>query len=246
MRINRFALAVLAVVSSLTVLVIPIAGRQSSSEDRGRQVQCEALLDMPNLTITRAVSKPASGSTPAYCYVQGTIDSRIRFHMQLPLHGNWNGRLLNIGDGGKDGVLNFADRRLAQGYAVANSNTGHDSGAEPRASFAHDDLDAMIDFGHRAVHLTAIASKTLVQYFYGRPAAHTYFEGCSTGGRQGLMEAQRYPADYDGIIAGAPVNARVHQMIWELWVALPSDLDAHPSNIRSSTNTAAHYRRTLE
>ena len=76
---------------------------------------------MPNLTITRAVSKPASGSTPGCCYVQGTIDSRIRFQMQLPLQGNWNGRLLNIGDGGKDGVLNFADRRLAQGYAVANS-----------------------------------------------------------------------------------------------------------------------------
>jgi len=219
MRINRFTLAVLAAVSSLTALVITIEGRQSSSEERGRQVHCEALLDMPNLTITRAVSKPASGSTPAYCYVQGTIDSRIRFHMQLPLQGNWNGRLLNIGDGGKDGVLNFADRRLAQGYAVANSNTGHDSGAEPRASFAHDDLDAMIDFGHRAVHLTAIASKTLVQYFYGRPATHTYFEGCSTGGRQGLMEAQRYPGDFDGIVAGAPVFDYQRLNITHVWMA---------------------------
>ena len=169
MRINRFTLAVLATVSLLTALVIPIAGRQSSSEDRGRQVHCEALLDLPNVTITRAVSKPATGSAPAHCYVQGTIDSRIRFHMQLPLPGNWNGRLLNIGDGGKDGVLNFADHRLAQGYAVANSNTGHDSGAEPRATFAHDDLDAMIDFGHRAVHLTANVSKAVVRVFYGRP-----------------------------------------------------------------------------
>ena len=86
--------------------------------------------------------------------------------MQLPLPENWNGRLLNIGDGGKDGVLNFADHRLAQGYAVANSNTGHDAAAEPRATFAQDDLDAVIDFGHRAVPLTApiahlIASKRL-------------------------------------------------------------------------------------
>ena len=139
--------------------------------------------------------------------------------MQLPLPGNWNGRLLNIGDGGKDGVLNFADQRLTQGYAVANSNTGHDSRSEPRASFAHDDLDAMIDFGHRAVHLTAIASKTLVLYFYGRPAARTYFEGCSTGGRQGLMEAQRYPDDFDGIVAGAPVFDYQRLNVTHVWMA---------------------------
>ena len=113
--------------------------------------------------------------------------------MQLPLPENWHGRLLNIGDGGKDGVLNFADHRLAQGYAVANSNSGHDAAAEPRATFAQDDLDAVIDFGHRAVHLTANVSKAVVLAFCGRPASFTYFEGCSTGGRQGLMEAQRYP-----------------------------------------------------
>ena len=104
-------------------------------------------------------------------------------------------------------------------YAVANSNTGHDSGAEPRASFAHDDLDATIDFGHRAVHLTAIASKTLVQSLYGRPATHTYFEGCSTGGRQGLMEAQRYPDDFDGIVAGAPVFDYQRLNITHVWMA---------------------------
>jgi feruloyl esterase len=231
MQINRLTLVVLATVFSLIALVIPIGARQSSPERRDRQVSCEALLDMPNLTITRAVSRPASGSTPAHCYVQGTIDSRIRFHMQLPLHGNWNGRLLNIGDGGKDGVLNFADRRLAQGYAVANSNTGHDSGSEPRASFAHDDLDAVIDFGHRAVHVTAIASKTLVQYFYGRPAAHTYFEGCSTGGRQGLMEAQRYPDDFDGIVAGAPVFDYQRLNITHVWMAQRVFADSLAGNL---------------
>ena len=138
--------------------------------------------------------------------------------MQLPLQGNWNGRLLNIGDGGKDGVLNFADRRLAQGYAVANSIPVTTAGPS-RASFAHDDLDATIDFGHRAVHLTAIASKTLVQPFYGRPATHTYFEGCSTGGRQGLMEAQRYPGDFDGIVAGAPVFDYQRLNITHVWMA---------------------------
>ena len=124
---------------------------------------CERLATMPNLTITFASLKPAANNVPEHCYIQGTIAGRIRFHMQLPLAANWNGRLLNIGDGGKDGQLDFADHRLAQGYAVANSNTGHDSGAEPRASFADHNLDAILDFGHRAVHLTANASKTVVR-----------------------------------------------------------------------------------
>jgi feruloyl esterase len=180
---------------------------------------CEALIDLPNVTITRAVSRPASGTTPAHCYVVGTLDARIRFHMQLPLPENWNGRLLNIGDGGKDGMLNFADHRLAQGYAVANSNSGHDIGAEPRATFAHEDLASMIDFGHRAVHLTAVVSKTVVRLFYGRNATRTYFEGCSTGGRQGLMEAQRYPDDFDGIVAGAPVYDYQRLNVSHVWLA---------------------------
>jgi len=166
------------------------------------EASCGRLIAMPNLTITLATLKPPSNNVPEHCYVQGTIAGRIRFHMQLPLAANWNGRLLNIGDGGKDGQLDFADHRVSQGYAVANSNTGHDSGSEPRASFADRNLDAILDFGHRAVHLTANASKTLVRFYYGRAASHTYFEGCSTGGRQGLMEAQRYPEDFDGIVAG--------------------------------------------
>lgn len=125
--------------------------------------------------------------------------------MQLPLAEAWNGRFLNVGDGGKDGDLDFADHRVAQGYAIANSNTGHDAGSEPGASFAYDNRQAEIDFGYRAVHVTVTAANTLLQEYYGRPAEYSYHEGCSTGGRQGLMEAQRFPGDFDGIVAGAPV-----------------------------------------
>ena len=167
---------------------------------------CRALIDLPNLTITQAVIRPASGATPQHCYVRGLIAGRIGFHVQLPLRSSWSGRLLNIGDGGKDGSLNLANDRVAEGYAVANSNSGHDGGAEPGSTFGWN-RDAVLDFGYRAVHLTANASKTVVRQYYGRAARYSYFDGCSTGGRQGAMEAQRFPEDFDGIVAGAPLLA---------------------------------------
>ena len=170
-----------------------------------KQLACEALSEMRNLTITLAQLVEATEETPEYCYVKGTISPGIAYHVQLPLPENWNERLLNIGDGGKDGDLDFADYRLAEGYAVANSNMGHDNGAEPGASFGFNNRPAEIDFGYRAVHLTANVSKTVVDAYYGRDPEYAYFEGCSTGGREALMEAQRFPYDFDGIVAGAPV-----------------------------------------
>ncbi len=95
---------------------------------------------------------------------------------------------------------------MAEGYAVANSNTGHDRGAEPGASFAFNNRQAEIDFGYRAVHLTVNAAKTLIEAYYGKAPEYSYFQGALTGGRQGLMEAQRYPYDFDGIGVACPVN----------------------------------------
>src|SRR6185436_3162081 len=125
-----------AAVCLVTMFVVASAGGTGApvrppSQERSMpaaEASCGRLIAMPNLTITLASLKPATNNVPEHCYVQGTIAGRIRFHMQLPLAANWNGRLLNVGDGGKDGQLDFADHRLAQGYAVANSNTGHDSG----------------------------------------------------------------------------------------------------------------------
>ena len=90
--------------------------------------------------------------------------------------------------------------------ALQQIRTGHDNGAEPGSSFAYNNRQAEIDFGYRAVHLTAMAGKTLGRRYYDAEPEYSYFEGCSTGGRQGLMEAQRYPGDFDGIVAGAPAN----------------------------------------
>jgi feruloyl esterase len=182
----------------------PATGQTLATIEEERTA-CEALLALPNLTITTAKIVDAAGPVPRYCYVRGSIPPGIRFHVQLPLRAAWNGRFLKFGDGTKDGDLDYADHRLAEGYAVANSNMGHDAGAEPGGWFAFDNRQAEIDFGYRAVHLTANAGKAVVAAYYGRGARRSYFEGCSTGGREGLMEAQRFPDDFDGIVAGAPV-----------------------------------------
>ena len=191
-------------------IVLILAARpdmQQAAPTPNDETACRALLDLNNLTLTQAVIRPASGATPQHCYVRGVIAGRIGFHVQLPLRATWSGRLLNVGDGGKDGTLSLSNDRVAEGYAVANSNSGHDGGAEPGSTFGWNNPDAVLDFGYRAVHLTANASKTVVRQFYGRAARYSYFDGCSTGGRQGAMEAQRFPEDFDGIVAGAPLLA---------------------------------------
>ena len=195
----------------------PAAKSQEAAASDADRAGCEALLHLRTLTITYAGLAESSGGT-SYCYVRGILRPAIHFHVQLPLPGNWNGRFLKWGDGGKDGDLDFADHRVAEGYAVANSNTGHDNGAEPGSSFAYDNRQAEIDFGYRAVHLTVAAAKTLVASYYGREPAYSYFEGCSTGGRQGLMEAQRYPTDFDGIVAGAPANHYQEMNAVRVWL----------------------------
>jgi feruloyl esterase len=211
-------------------LVAQDSSRAASASEPTDEESCRALLEMPTLTITTASLKPAVRETPAHCQAYGLIAGRIRFVAQLPLRSAWNGRLLNVGDGGKDGAVNLSNSRVAQGYAVANSNMGHDAGAQPNATFGTN-LEALTDFGHRAVHLTANASKALVRAYYGRAAAYTYFEGCSTGGREGLMEAQRYPEDFDGIVAGAPVYDYAAVNITHVWLAQRMFRDRFAGNL---------------
>ena len=117
-----------------TVVVLGAVGglsAQSPSDVR----KCEALLDVRDLTITSARLVEGQSNGVRHCYVKGILPPAIGFHAQLPLPENWNGRFLQWGDGGKDGDLDFADHRVGEGYAVTNSNTGHDRGAEPGASF---------------------------------------------------------------------------------------------------------------
>lgn len=192
--------------AAFLLTVLPSASMAQTVSDSDLAA-CQALGQLRNLTITSATIEANDRSESPYCYVRGIISPAIHFHAQLPLPEDWNGRFLQWGDGGKDGDLDFANHRVAEGYAVTNSNTGHDSGVEPGASFGFNNRQAEIDFGYRAVHLTVMAGKTLVQAYYNSTPTYSYFEGCSQGGRQGLMEAQRYPNDFDGIVAGAPAFA---------------------------------------
>ena len=146
---------------------------QTAAVTASERAGCETLLQTRNLTLIYAgVATTSDGTT--YCYVKGILPPAIQFHTQLPLPSQWNGRFLKWGDGGKDGDLDFADHRVEEGYAVANSNTGHDNGAEPGSSFAYDNRQAEIDFGYRAVHLTSVAAKTLVRRYYGRSPEYSY------------------------------------------------------------------------
>ncbi len=231
----------LLLVAAITSLFATTACGQSVSA--GERAECEALENMTSLTILSADIRTEDGV--AYCYVRGILPPAIGFHVQLPFRDDWNGRFLKWGDGGKDGDLDFADHRVAEGYAVANSNMGHNNGAEPGSSFAFNNRQAEIDFGHRAVHLTAEAGKRIVSAYYGRAAEYSYFEGCSTGGREGLMEAQRYPYDFDGIVAGAPahryqdLNASRTWLIQNMYrnnfegsLSFDTDSDGQPDSVR--------------
>jgi feruloyl esterase len=183
---------------------------------------CDSLatLDLPNTTISIAESQPAGEfvlpamkpipALPPFCRVAGSIkptaDSDIRFEVWLPASG-WNGKFQGVGNGGYAGSISFpglADA-VRHGYASASTDTGHqDRGESARWALNHP--EKIVDFGHRAIHETAVAAKAVIHAFYGEAPKHSYFNSCSNGGRQALMEAQRYPADYDGIIAGAPAN----------------------------------------
>jgi len=167
-----------------------------------------------DVLITSATEVPeiltGPSAAPAHCDVRGAISDNIKFALFLPVQ--WNGRFQMVGNGGKAGSIGIGDMRTALrlGYAASSTDTGHDNAiqAEGGARFGNDALfgkEREIDFGWRAIHLTAVTSKDLVKAHYGSKAEYSYWNGCSTGGRQGLMEAQRFPEDFDGYIIGAPV-----------------------------------------
>lgn len=197
----------------------PAAAVQDSAERRCAALTRLALADTVITSVTFVPAGPYTGkdadidgtgvTLPAHCRVVGTIKptprSNIVFETWLPADG-WNGKFHGVGNGGFAGDINYRGGLVegtARGYAVASTDTGHSPGGFT-APWAVGNVDAQIDYGHRAIHLTAVNAKAIIAAYYGRGPRYSVFSSCSNGGRQALMAAQRYPADYDGIIAGAP------------------------------------------
>lgn len=160
-------------------------------------------------TIESATLAPATTDAPAYCRVRGLIQPEIQFEVSLP--AEWNRRFYMFGNGGYAGESLEAPQRAGQrlgglrrGFVVAQTNTGHDAAAEPLGSFALN-RQKLLDYAFRSLHTTAETGKRIAAAYYGERPTRSYFEGCSTGGRQALILAQRFPEDFDGIVAGAPV-----------------------------------------
>jgi feruloyl esterase len=155
-----------------------------------------------------------------------TADSLINMELWLPTQ-NWNGKFMGVGNGGFagsiQGLTNEMPQALRLGYATAGTDTGHQ---EQGGDWAIGHPDKMIDFGYRATHAMTVTAKQIVKAFYDQNAKYSYFKGCSTGGRMALMEAQRYPDDYNGIIAGSLANRHIH--MWTAGVARSIELSRHP------------------
>lgn len=205
--LKMLALLVLSATASLAQTNAP----EPSAEVR----RCRDLILNNRVTLIYADARTVSEAATAHCYVKGIIAGSIAFHVQMPFPENWNGRLVHRGDGGADGDLDFSDSLVIQGYAVVNSNTGHDVGATGDL-WAFRDNRAEEDFAYRAVHFATNAAKTVVRAYYGKPQDFAYHFGCSSGGRQGLLAAQLFPYDFDGIIAGAPGHRRIARRVYRL------------------------------
>ena len=199
---------------------------------------CENLasLKLSHTTITVAQSIPQGNYTapdgevfqnmPAFCRVAATLtptgDSSIGIEVWMP-SSTWNGRFEGVGNGGYAGSIPYSAIApgVFLGYATVGTDTGHTGSSTDDGSFALGHPEKIIDFGYRSIHLMTVIGKRISSAFYGEDAQHSYFTGCSTGGRQALMEAQRYANDYDGIVAGDPVAHYTHHHVganlWVVW-----------------------------
>ena len=184
---------------------------------------------------------PAPQMIPEHCRVQLVLkpssDSLINMEIWLPPAEKWNGKFMGVGNGGFagsiQGLATDMPQALRLGYATAGTDTGHQ---EQGGAWAIGHPEKMIDFGYRATHEMTVKSKQIVKAFYDRGPQYSYFKGCSTGGRMAVMEAQRYPDDYDGIIAGALANRHIH--MWTAGVERAISVTRNPERALTAEHAA--------
>jgi feruloyl esterase len=247
-----------AVVAAIATVLLPaMAHTQQPPPGEAACARLASTLKLPDTKVTashavaagrfmapgasRTAASQAYADLPAFCRVELTLrpspDSDIESEVWLPQSG-WNGKFQEVGNGAWAGSIQYGAlaAALRRGYAAASTNAGH-TGED--ASFALGHPEKLIDFGSRAVHETAVQSKRTIGVFYGRAAQLSYFNGCSGGGRMAFQEAQRFPADFDAILAGAPGYDRVNQSVQMLMNA-KATLDHPESMIPSSKYPAIH------
>ncbi len=203
-------------VAVLSTAVIAVAGLAADVSTQGgapasnrcsvASIQAGAPKDT---TVSAASLVEATDGVPRYCRVDGKVavpGNTVNFRLGLP--DTWNGKFYFQGVGGTGGTIGSLNTGLARGYASASTDTGHESSDMTWGS----NRAKEIDYGHRGTHVTTVAAKALSEAYYGKPLAQAYFNGCSNGGRQAMMEVQRYPTDFTGIIAGDPATGTPMQV----------------------------------
>ncbi|CAL1716111.1 unnamed protein product [Somion occarium] len=179
------------------------------------------------VAITNPFSSIDVNNLPAFCRVELSITTNTTAnstaHADVWLPESWNGRFLGFGNGGFGGGVNVADLgfvAVTEGFAGMSTDTGHLSEAVDGSWAGPHNDNAIVDWSWRALHLSVVAGKEVVRQYYGKPHHKAYYLGCSTGGRQGLKEAQRFPDDFDGIVVGSPANWMAHLQPWSIHVSL--------------------------
>jgi len=235
-RMSRNWFVVLFTVAFVTMA---LAATPAAADTCADLMSNAALKALPDTTITSAATvsgtfTPPNGGMPiqglpSFCRVTVTLKpspaSDIKIEVWMPTAG-WNGKFEGVGNGGLGGIIsytnlpNYLDRAALEdgvksGYAVASTDTGHV--ADDRTWLASEDKEK--DYGYRAIHEMTVTAKAVIKGFYGRPASRSYFNGCSTGGGQALGEAQLYPEDYDGILAGDSQNLLTHSRASDSWLS---------------------------
>lgn len=204
---------------AVSLAMVAMACTRAAAPTQAAGADCTSLakLSLQDTAIYIATVIPAAAPVPEYCKVLGNVEKTINFQVALPTT-TWNGKFFFAGGGGFNGTIPNLTQGLASGYAVAGSDTGH-QGPGHDASWALNNPQAQINYGYRATHLVTVLAKEIVRAYYGQTERRSYWLGCSNGGKMGLVEIQRYPNDYEGVVIGNFVIDRTKLMMSYTWNA---------------------------